>query len=231
MCGRFTVEIPSAILAEMFVLAEYPTILPCYNIFPAQQIPIIRQHSDGQNRLDYLHWGLIPAWAKCRSIGSKMFNARSETVWEKPAFRQAVLYRRCLVLASGYYEWSLVGKGKQPLYVHLKGNSPMVLAGLWESWKSPDGEAVDSCSILTTASNGLTESHRPLLSLMEPLQHRMPVILHPDDYGAWLDRKLADPANLVHLFHPYPADLMEMWPVSPLLNNPKNNSARLVDPV
>jgi len=221
MCGRFTIDIPPEILIEIFGLVEHPTIHPRYNIAPTQQIPIIRQYADGQNHLDHLHWGLIPSWAKDRSIGSKMINARSETVTEKPAYRQAVRYRRCVVPSSGFYEWKQEGKVKQPWYIRLKDGSPMVFAGLWETWKSSEGEVIESCTILTTASN----------RLVEPLHDRIPVILHLDEYGEWLDRNTTNPVGLVHLFQSYPADLMEMWPVSPMVNSVKNDSAELVVPV
>lgn len=231
MCGRFTIDIPSERLVKTFGLAEHPTIHPRYNIAPTQQVPIIRQYADGQNRLDYLHWGLIPAWAKYRAIGSRLINARSETVTEKPAFRQAVQCRRCLVLVSGYYEWRQERKGRQPLYVHLKHDNLMVLAGLWDSWKSSEGEVVDSCTILTTTSNRLTESRRSSWMFIEAREHRMPVILHPDGHQVWLDRDITDPARLERLYYPYPADLMGSWSVSPLINNIKNDSANLICPV
>ena len=229
MCDRFTFQIPSAILAQMFGLKEHPSVLPRYNIAPTQQVPVIRQYADGQNHLDFLHWGLIPPWIINRSLGKRMINARAETLMEKPAYSQAVQYRRCLILASGYYDWELVGKKRQPVYVLLKGGSPMVFAGLWESWKSSEGEVVDSCTILTTNSGQPTPKSR--WSLIEPRQHRMPVILHPDEQIPWLDRNMTDPTHLVHLYQPYPADLIERWPVSPLVNNPKNDSADLIVPV
>jgi putative SOS response-associated peptidase YedK len=221
MCGRFTLDIKPELLVELFGLAEIPSILPRYNISPTQQIPVIRRYGDGQNHLDFLHWGLIPSWSKDKSIGSKMINARSETVTEKPSFRQAIRYRRCLVPSSGFYEWSTEGKEKRPMYIRLKDGSPMVFAGLWETWKNADGEVIESCSILTTASN----------RLIEPLHNRMPVILSPDEYRTWLDRETTNPAGLVRLFQPYPSDLMEMWAVSSLVNKVANDSDNLVVPV
>jgi putative SOS response-associated peptidase YedK len=219
MCGRFTLEIPSETLAEMFGLAEHPVVLPRYNVAPTQQVPVIRESAEGGNRLDYLQWGLIPSWSKERSVGYKMINARSETVTEKPSFRQALRYRRCLVLASGFYEWRQEGKTKLPHYLHIRDNSPMVFAGLWETWNSPEGETVESCTILTTAAN----------SLVAAVHDRMPVILHPDGYRTWLDRNLTDTAGLSRLFQPYPADLMEIRPVSQLVNSPKNDMAQLIE--
>jgi len=221
MCGRFTLHIPPELLAEIFGLIETPIFPARYNIAPTQQVAVIRRTEDGQNRLDFLRWGLIPSWAKDSSIGHKMINARAETVHEKPAFRQAIKYRRCLVIASGFYEWRIEGKQKIPLYVHLKDGSPMAFAGLWDSWKTPEGGFVESCAILTTSSN----------NLIEPLHNRMPVILHPPEYQPWLDRDMTDPTKLQRLYHPCPADLMEMWPVSPLVNSPKNESPDLIKPI
>jgi len=220
MCGRFTLHIPPELLAEIFGLIEIPIFPARYNIAPTQQVAVIRRTTDGQNHLDFLRWGLIPSWAKDSSIGHKMINARAETVHEKPAFRQAIKYRRCLVIASGFYEWRMEGKQKIPLYVHLKDGSPMAFAGLWDSWKPPENGFVESCTILTTSSN----------KLIEPLHDRMPVILHPLEYQPWLDGDMTDPTKLQRLCHPYPADLMEMWPVSPLVNNPKNESPDLIKP-
>jgi putative SOS response-associated peptidase YedK len=221
MCGRFTTEISSELLADLFGLAGMTGLSSRYNVAPTQLVPVIRRLADGRNRLDQLFWGLIPSWAKDRSLGSKMINARSETVTEKPAFRQAVRFRRCLVLASGFYEWKQQGKEKSPLYIRLKDNGTMVFAGLWEIWKSAEGEVVESCCILTTASN----------RLIEPLHQRMPVILPRDQFGVWLDRALSDPACLTHLFQPYPSELMEMWPVSRMVNSSRGESPDFIIPV
>jgi putative SOS response-associated peptidase YedK len=218
MCGRFTFNIPPELLAELFGLPEPPAIVPRYNIAPTQMVPVVRQHPDGQNRLDLLRWGLIPSWAKDLSVGARMINARSETLTEKPAFRQAAKYRRCLVPASSFFEWKTQGKAKQPWLIRLRDGSPMVFAGLWETWKSPGGEVIESCSILTTAAN----------PLVAPLHDRMPVILSPATYGGWLNRQLTDAGNLMHLFQSYPAEKMDLYPVSPLVNNVRNESPELV---
>jgi putative SOS response-associated peptidase YedK len=231
MCRRFTCQERPQLIAEIFGLPEFPTIHPRYNIAPTQKIPIIRQHVDGQNYLAYMQWGLIPSWMNYRSVSRRMINARSETVAEKPAFLQAVRNRRCLVVASGYYEWEQGKKATKPIYVHCKDNGPMIFAGLWEIWNSPDGEAVESCAILTTVSNQLIKPHRSAWSIIDPPEHRMPVILNQDEYQTWLDPNITDPASLVHLYRPFPVDLMEMFSVSPLVNNPKNDSAKLIAPV
>jgi len=220
MCGRFTLQISPEQLAEIFGLREIPVFPARYNIAPSQKIAVIRQNGDGQNRLDFMRWGLIPPWADDMSIGYKMINARSENVHEKHSFRHAIRYRRCLIPTSGFYEWLEEGKVKKPLYVHMKDGSPMVFAGLWESWKSPEKDVVESCTILTTTSN----------SLIAPLHERMPVILHPQEYNLWLDRETLDPEKLMQLYQPYPADLIEMWPVSQLVNSPKNDSPDLIKP-
>jgi len=221
MCGRFALDIPAELLVDNFGLAECPQIVPRYNIAPTQQVGVIRRYGDGQNHLDSLHWGLIPSWAQGRSIGGKMINAKSETVTEKPSFRQAIRYRRCLVPASGFYEWKQEGDAKQPWYLHLKGSSLMVFAGLWESWKSPEGEVVESCTILTTAAN----------RVVAPLHDRMPVILHPDEYRTWLERTTTDPTSLKKMFQPYPADLMEAWPVSSAVDGVENESPDLMQSI
>ena len=219
MCGRFTLQIPAELLAEIFGLSEPPAIPARYNIAPTQQVAVIRQIAAGGNRLDFLRWGLIPSWAKDPSIGSRMINARSETIDEKPSFRAAFKARRCLVLASGFYEWEEVAGKKVPRYLRLKGGAPMVLAGLWESWRAPDGENIESCTILTTTAN----------SLIEPLHDRMPVILKPEDFALWLDRNTGS-GELKGLCQPYPAEGMEGWTVSTLANSPKYDAPDLIVP-
>lgn len=215
MCGRFTLILPPEVLAEILGLAEVPRIEPRYNIAPSQQVPAIRTLADNEHReIAMLKWGLIPHWAKDTSLGHKMINARSESVHEKPAFRQPIRDHRCIIPSSGFFEWEEKGGKKYPLYVRLKDGSPMSFAGIWDHWKSPEGKIVESCSILTTSSN----------KLIEPLHDRMPVILHPHEYALWLDRAITDPEKLKSLYQPYPADLMEMWPVSTLVNSPRNDS-------
>ena len=231
MCERFTFQIPSAILTRTFGLAEHPTVSPRYNIAPTQQVAIIRQQADCKNSLDYLYWGLIPSYVNSRAFGRRLFNARSETVAEKPAFRRLINHRRCLVLASGYYEWKLVGTRSQPMYVILKGMSPMIFAGLWDRWESSKGEMAESCTIMTTASNLTTNASGFRLNSADFYQYRMPVILHQDQYQTWLDQNITDPASLVRLYRPYPVDLMERWPVSPLVNSLMNDSADLIIPM
>jgi putative SOS response-associated peptidase YedK len=218
MCGRFTLQIPPELLAEIFGILEIPVFPARFNIAPTQQAPVIRQAGDGQNYCAVMRWGLIPSWAKDPSIGNRMINARSETVVGKPAFRHAVRRSRCIVPASGFYEWREEGGKKRPHFIRLKDGSPIFFAGLWERWKSPQGEAVDSFTILTTQAN----------SLISSLHERMPVILKPEATPLWLDSETTDPDRLKSLYLPHPADLMEMWPVSPLVNSPRNDFPELI---
>jgi len=223
MCGRFTLQIPPELLAEIFGLAEISeiTVLARFNIAPTQQILVIRQYADYQRHLDALHWGLIPSWTKDAPTGPPLINARCETIAEKPAFRQAIKYRRCLIPASGFFEWRREGEKKTPLYIKLKDGSPMILAGIWESWKSTDGKTVDSGSILTTVAN----------NLIAPIHDRMPVILNPSDWEQWLDRDQRDPEKLKALYQSFPAEEIEMHPVPPMVNSVKNAGPELVKPL
>jgi putative SOS response-associated peptidase YedK len=221
MCGRFTLQIPPELLAEMFGLPEIPVFPARYNIAPTQLVAVIRQTGDGRNSFMFMEWGLIPSWAKDPGIGSRMINARCETAADKPAFRYPLRHRRCIVPASGFYEWQSDGGKKTPLYVHLKGGSPLCFAGLWEEWQSPERETVRSCTILTTSAN----------ELIAPLHDRMPVILPPQAYAPWLDHETTDPEKLKQLYRPCPADLMELWPVSPLVNSPRTDSPELITPL
>jgi putative SOS response-associated peptidase YedK len=220
MCGRFTLQISPEMLAQIFGLIETPSYPARYNIAPSQKVAVIRQTAGGQNRLDFLRWGLIPSWAEDASIGYKLINGRSETVHEKHSFRHAIRYRRCLIPASGLYEWLGEGNAKKPQYIRMKDDSPMIFAGLWENWKSPGKEVVETCTILTTAAN----------SLIAPFHDRMPVILHPQEFNLWLDREVNYPEDLKPLYRPYPPELMETYPVSPLVNSPKFDSHDLIHP-
>lgn len=211
MCGRFALTASPEQIAEQFALVTTPQLAPRYNIAPSQPVAAVRQNRDTKQReLVHFHWGLIPSWAKDPSIGYKMINARSETAAEKPSFRNALKYRRCLVPASGFYEWQKVGKGKQPHYIHLAESEPFAIAGLWEHWQSADGSEIESVTLLTTAPN----------EVMRPLHDRMPVILHPDDYSLWLDPLATQSDLLQPLLRPFPAEQMTAYPVSTLVNSP-----------
>jgi putative SOS response-associated peptidase YedK len=221
MCGRFDLHLPKELLAEIFGISIVQDLQPRYNIAPTQQIVVIRSYPDGSKHLDLLKWGLIPSWAKDSNIGSSMINARSETVDVKPAFRTALKHRRCIIPANGYYEWREVAGSKHPLYVKLKDNNLMMFAGLWDHWKFPDGEVIESCTILTTTTN----------DLIKPLHDRMPVILDPKDIDFWLDTQITDPEQLKSLFKSFSSELMDMYPVGDKVNLPRNDSSDLIKPL
>jgi putative SOS response-associated peptidase YedK len=168
-----------------------------------------------------MQWGLIPSWAKDPKIGNKLINARAETLAEKPSFRNAFKRRRCLIIADGFYEWQKLEKRKQPYYIKMQDGKPFAFAGLWENWKSPEGEEVISCTIVTTAAN----------SLMEPIHDRMPVILSLDECDRWLDSSVSDPQVLQSLLKPYKSDEMQAISVSATVNNPANETAECINPL
>lgn len=220
MCGRFTLSQPADAIAIAFNLDHVPELEPRYNIAPTQSVATVLQTSaESKPQLKLLRWGLIPSWAKDPAIGSRLINARSETVSEKPSFRTALRRRRCLIVADGFYEWQRQESKKQPYYFRLQNKQPFGFAGLWEHWRSPDGEEIDSCTIITTEAN----------ELMQSIHDRMPVILDPQDYNLWLDPTVQQPDQLQHLLHPYASDAMTSYPVSTLVNKPTNNNAELIN--
>lgn len=214
MCGRFVTVIPYEELKQIFDLIESSSRTePRYNVAPTQQVPVVRSNCE-HNALVPMKWGLIPSWSKDSTIASHTINARCETVAEKPAFRHAIKYNRCIIPVSGFYEWLHTGGSKTPHYIHLSDNSPMSLAGIWEPWKAPDGQEIETFSILTTTSN----------SLISPLHDRMPVILQPADYNLWLSKSMHHPQELTHLYQPFPDEKMALYEVSNLVNNPRFDS-------
>ncbi len=223
MCGRFVLMTPGTSLAERFKLEEVPDLEPRYNIAPTQQVAIIRLNPETlQRHLGLVKWGLIPFWAKDPSIGNRLINARGETAAEKPAFGSAFKSRRCLVPADGYYEWKK-GKGgqKQPYLARNADGTPFAFAGLWERWQAPADEVIESCTILTTDANDLTQ----------PIHDRMPVILNPKDYDLWLDPEIKGPALLQPLLQPYPSEEMMVVPVNPKVNKASYDAPDCVDVV
>jgi putative SOS response-associated peptidase YedK len=219
MCGRYTLRTPDDSLVERFKIDEYPSsILPSYNIAPTQEVAAVVEE-DEERKLELLRWGLIPSWAKDPEIGSRMINARGETVSETPSFRKAFKARRCLILADGFYEWQKIDNGKQPYHVRMKDASPFAFAGLWEIWNG-DEDGIRTCAIITTEPN----------DLMSEIHHRMPVILHPDDYEMWLDPSFEEKGPLSALLKPYPDYAMETYPVSRRVNRPTNDEPGCVEP-
>lgn len=227
MCGRFALYVTLEELADYFGLSEAPTQLaPRYNIAPTQPVGLVRVNAQSQEREWALAlWGLIPSWSKDPTIGARMINARAETVDEKPAFRAAFKRRRCIIPASGFYEWKKVNGGKQPYFITAVDGEPLGLAGLWESWNGPNGETLESCTILTTDAN----------ETVAALHDRMPVILAPEDYDEWLgagkDSTPAELSQLKHLLRPFPADRMTLYPVSTYVNSPRNEGEACIERV
>ena len=259
MCGRFTLTSPTDELAGYFNVLAKTQLSPRYNIAPTQPVACVRQTAGSATEpstsqaptkpstpsepaareLVALRWGLIPFWAKDPAIGSRMINARSESVADKPAFREAFRKRRCLVVADGFYEWKRLKAAKQPYFIFMEDRSPFAFAGLWERWKpragqldkitgpgrpevtmSADGR-VESCSFLTTGPN----------ELMETIHDRMPVIVPPEHWDTWLDPEIDDPEVLEELLLPYPAERMRAHPVSTHVNKPGNDDPTCIEPL
>jgi len=221
MCGRFTLVADPDELRAVFPWVDIPEgLTPRYNIAPSQPVAVIP--NDGKNRLDFFLWGLIPSWAKDPTMGNRLINARAETLAEKPAFRAAYRRRRCLIPASGFFEWKQEAgrKTKIPLYIRLKSGQPFALAGLWERWDAPDGSTVFSCSIITTQPN----------ELVQDIHNRMPVILPPQAYSLWLEQAEQPLAELNELLLPFPASEMTAYPVSTLVNSPANDAPACIEP-
>lgn len=215
MCGRFTLFQPPEVLAEVFQLAKVPSWEPQYNIAPSQSVLTVLTSAriGNQRRSQLLRWGLIPSWAKDPTIGARLINARAETVSEKPSFRSAFRQRRCLVIADGFYEWQRQEGKKQPFYFRLQNGEPFAFAGLWERWEAPEGETIESCTILTTTAS----------QLLYPIHDRMPVILNPKDYDLWLD-PVQKSEPLQQLLRPY-SEVITAYPVSTKVNKPTNNGS------
>lgn len=220
MCGRYTFYSPAEALTRLFATPVPVPVQARYNIAPTQFAPVIRRSADGARALSMLHWGLVPGWARERSIGNRMINARAETLAEKPSFRKALARRRCLVLASGFYEWRKEGASKQPWYISRKDGEPMALAGLWEHWQAQDGP-LESFTIVTTTAN----------AFMEGLHHRMPAMLEPEECEGWLDSDSVGSTPALALLRPQEGDRLRAWAVSTRVNNPRNESPGLVEPL
>lgn len=216
MCGRFTLTTDIRTIAETFGVAPTLEAAPRYNIAPTQEVVSILRN--GTAHLEWLQWGLIPSWAQDEAIGSKMINARAETLAEKPSFKRLLRSRRCLLPADGFYEWKKGAGGKIPMYITLKDGSPFAFAGLWDLWHSPDGRQIRTCTIITTQPN----------DVVAPIHGRMPVILTPDARAMWLDSAIQDEHALLPLLAPYPAADMTAREVSRRVNNPKSEGAELI---
>jgi putative SOS response-associated peptidase YedK len=219
MCGRFTIAEVKGLGPRFSIESPVVDIYPRYNIAPTQDVPIVI--SDSPNQLVMMRWGLIPFWAKDEKIGSRLINARAETVSTKPAFRSSLKTKRCLVPATGFYEWKKVAGNKEPFYVHLKDETFFAFAGLYDRWMSPEGKEVLSFTIITTDAN----------SLMGEIHDRMPVILHREDEKHWLGKETPAAEELGLLFLPYPSEEMDVYRVSPAVNDPSKESEELIRPI
>jgi len=210
MCGRFTLDKPPKTISSHFGFSLPFNLEPRYNIAPSQKILAIKT----DNKPAMLRWGLIPPWAKEKSIGCKMINARSETVTEKPSVRSAYKSRRCLIPATGFFEWKKKEKSKQPYFIHRGDGDIFCFAGLWEAWTDKtSGEVIESCTIITTEAN----------ELMKPLHHRMPVIIQPDDYNHWTSCHSGSDKMETYEWQGF-----DVYPVSTYVNSPKNEGSQCI---
>ena len=222
MCGRFTLFEADKILSKEFGVSGIPTLSPRYNIAPSQPVTAVRATFTGSGReLALLRWGLIPSWSKDPAIGNRLINARAETASEKPSFRNAFRRHRCLIPASGFYEWRRQELGKQPYFVRMRDERLFSFAGLWDRWESPDKGVIETCTILTTVAN----------AVLAPIHDRMPVILPPREYDRWLDPALRDPDALAPLLVPFPPEEMLAFPVSPRVNTPTVDDEKCISPL
>ena len=220
MCGRYSLIADLGELAKRYEFDDDGLALkPAYNVAPTQDVLTV---VGGETRRGgFMRWGLIPWWAKNASIGSRMINARAETVSEKPAFRDALRRRRCLVLADGFYEWQRTGSVRKPMRVVMRSREPFAFAGLWSVWRDPDGNRIPSCAIITTTAN----------DLLRPVHDRMPVVLPRELEDLWLDRSIDDPGALGSVLTPYLDDAMEAYEVSTLVNSAANDGPEVIEAV
>jgi putative SOS response-associated peptidase YedK len=215
MCGRFKLEAKPGRIVEAFELSEAPELTPRYNIAPTQPVlAVVQDRKEPVRRARNMRWGLVPSWATDLSIGNSLINARSESILEKPAFKEAFRKRRCLIPADGFYEWKRIGIAKQPYHFGRADGDVFAFAGVWDRWKSPEGKWIESCSILTTDSN----------ALVRDVHDRMPVIVSPEQYALWLDPAVEDSPDLKQILQPFDARRMKGYPVSKTVNSPNNES-------
>ena len=222
MCGRFSLVSNAHILARFFALERMPEgFIPRYNIAPTQHSVVIYHDGALGRQAAMWRWGLIPRWAKDISIGQRMINARAETLNQRPAFRQAYRYRRCVIPASGFFEWHGPKGQKTPYYFRLNTDQPFGMAGLWEEWRSPEG-GLRTFTIITTEANAVVRS----------IHHRMPVVFHTqDEIDQWLDHRRSDPNDLQRLLAPRPIPGLEGYEVSTRVNSAANDDPQCIEPV
>lgn len=223
MCGRFALVANAKQIAEEFgvPLEQVVNLAPRYNIAPTQPVLAVRTARDHEREATHFAWGLVPSWASDPSIGSRMINVRVETAAEKPAFRAAFRRRRCIIPASGFYEWAKSGATKVPYFFHARDQRLLGFAGLWETWNGPNGELLETCAILTM----------PATEPVQRIHDRMPAILSPDHYAPWLDPRLEDVAVVRSLLLPSVAPALDCYRVAPIVNNPRNDTPACIEPV
>ena len=220
MCGRYSLIADLGELARRFEFeGDWLEFESSYNVAPTHNVLTVV--GGEARRAGYMRWGLIPHWAKDHRIGSRMINARAETVAEKPSFRDSLRRRRCLVLADGFYEWQRNGKEKRPMRVVMRSGEPFAFAGIWAVWKDPEGNRIPSCAIITTTAN----------DVLEPIHERMPVVLPREAEQFWLDPSVEDPAAITDVLNPAPDDAMNAYEVSSLVNSVANNRAEVTQAV
>jgi len=219
MCGRYAITTAPEAIRQLFRHPEQPNFPPRYNVAPTQPVPIVRM-AQGKRQFALVRWGLIPAWVKDPRTFSLVINARAESVLDKPAFKNAMKYRRCLFPADGFFEWERKGERKRPYFVRRKGGGPLAFAGLWESWMGPNGEEQETAAIVTTtASRSIAHIH-----------DRMPVILPPEAFDFWLDPKV-DAETAAAAIQPAKDEAIEHYEVSRAVNRHENDSPKLVEPL
>ena len=222
MCGRFTLTSAPDEVARAFELDEIPRLEPRFNIAPGQDVATIQQGEGGRSVLTLRRWGLVPFWAKDPKIGARLINARAETLDAKPSYREAFRRRRCMVPADGFYEWAAAGGGqRQPYWVARTDGACFAMAGLYERWKSPQGEWLETCTLITTDAN----------ERLRTIHDRMPVILEPADYALWLDSRLREPERLRALLCPRPGEDFELRAVSRHVNRPGHDDPACTAPL
>jgi putative SOS response-associated peptidase YedK len=219
MCGRYTVTSAPEAIRALFRYEEQPNFPPRYNIAPTQPIAIVRL-LEGARHFALVRWGLLPSWVKDPNNFSLLINARGESVCDKPAFRAAMKRRRCLIPADGFYEWKAVGGRKQPYFVRAKSGMPLAFAGLWETWTGPNGEELETGTIVTTNAN----------RTLEPIHGRMPAIVPPEAFDLWLDCSNVDAKTAAAIIQPAPDDLLEAYEVCTAVNRTANDNPTLVQP-
>lgn len=222
MCCCYSFEVEPALIAWHFGLEVVPEYVARYKIVPSQPIGIIvRKHASSMKEFTHVLWGLVPAWADDPAIGRKILNARCETAAEKPAFKSAMKYRRCIVPATGFYEWRKTGKHRQPFFIHRHDKQPLAMAALWEHWQSPDGSELETAAILTCEAN----------DMMAEIHDRIPVILEPEDYDRWLDPDVQDVSHVADLMRPAEEQTLTMYSVSTLVNQRGVDSPQCMKPM